>query len=218
MVSATELLKPSEASVVAGVSLRDVNRAIDEHILPREFVSHKDGRRVYASACSLLTFYFHSAKRLTSEERLLTIRLAEPKLLAASSEAWAVWLHRDWKLHDEFLTIDLAPFIRRTMDRLEDLGAARAMVDVSDDILGGTPVIRGTRIPVYDVAAAGAGGATPAAIRDSLYPSLSEDQIRLARIYAEANPLRGRPSVPAPVPEGAVILRDRRVLRRGKAG
>ena len=48
------------------------------------------------------------------------------------------------------------------------------------------------------------------------YPVLNEEKIELARIYADANPPRGRPrSVP---PKGAEILADRRVPRRGKNG
>ena len=34
MTTVVDMLKPTEAAVVARVALRDVNRAIDEHILP----------------------------------------------------------------------------------------------------------------------------------------------------------------------------------------
>ncbi len=53
----------------------------------------------------------------------------------------------------EFLAIDLMPFMRSASERLDDLAAAREIVTASPDVLGGTPVIRGTRVPVYDVAA-----------------------------------------------------------------
>ncbi|MDE4605815.1 DUF433 domain-containing protein [Sinorhizobium meliloti] len=45
------------------------------------------------------------------------------------------------------------PFMRSASERLDDLAAAREIVTASPDVLGGTPVIRGTRVPVYDVAA-----------------------------------------------------------------
>ena len=80
MGSVTDMLKPSEAAVVARVALRDVNRVIDEHILPESFVSVDDGRRVAVTACTLIAFYFDSAKRLTSEERLFAIREAGSRL------------------------------------------------------------------------------------------------------------------------------------------
>jgi hypothetical protein len=50
------------------------------------------------------------------------------------------------------------------------------------------------------------------------YPSLDENQVELAAIYAEANPARGRPRSSDKLPEGAVIVAERRVHRRGKAG
>ncbi len=62
MTTVVDMLKPTEAAVVARVALRDVNRAIDEHILPEGFFSVDDGRRVMATACALISFYFDSAK------------------------------------------------------------------------------------------------------------------------------------------------------------
>lgn len=38
------VLTPSKAAVVAGVSVRDVNRAIDEGILPKRFYTSDRGR------------------------------------------------------------------------------------------------------------------------------------------------------------------------------
>ena len=39
-----ELLTPSVAAVIAGVTVRDVNRVIDEHIVPTTLYSLKGGR------------------------------------------------------------------------------------------------------------------------------------------------------------------------------
>jgi uncharacterized protein (DUF433 family) len=83
------------------------------------------------------------------------------------------------------------------------------------DILGGTPVIRGTRIPVYDIAAAVAAGLPQDRIR-SAYPALDDRTIELATIYAEAIPPRGRPRRAAP-PSDARIVAERTVARRWRA-
>ena len=80
MSPASEMLKTTEAAVVSRVALRDVNRAIDEGILPEGFFTHDDGRLVLAAACTLISFYFESAKSLTSEERLFVIKVAVPRL------------------------------------------------------------------------------------------------------------------------------------------
>ena len=211
---ATEMLKATEAAVVARVSLRDVNRVIDERILPETLVSVENGRFVLGAACTLIAFYFESAKRLTSEERLFAIRSAEPRLRRWNRAATEAMLKADWTVRHDFLTIDLLPFFERSVARLERLDAAREVVTISDDIMGGTPVISGTRVPVHDVAAALEAGVPAKEILED-YPSLTEDRLELAALYAEANPLRGRPKpLIARLPEGARILSDHRVPRR----
>ncbi|MEQ1956186.1 DUF433 domain-containing protein [Mesorhizobium sp. CN2-181] len=217
MPAVAEMLKATEAAVVSRVSLRDVNRVIDERILPDAFVSVDNGRHVLAGACSFISFYFESAKRLTPEERLFAIRTFEPKLARARSLAWTALLKEDWTMRDDFLTIDLAPFLKSASERLSDLSAARELVTTSQDILGGTPVIKGTRVPVYDVAASVSAGHTVERILEA-YPGIDAGKVRLATIYADANPPRGRPRAATDLPEGSVIIRDHRVPRLRKAG
>jgi uncharacterized protein (DUF433 family) len=211
------MLKPTEAAVVARVALRDVNRAIDERILPEAFLSLDDGRRVAATACTLISFYFDSAERLTSEERLFAIREAGSRLHRLRARTLASLVDEDWTVRDDFLTIDLAPFVRRTKERMDRLAAARELVVSDPDTLGGTPVIRGTRVPVYDVAASVVAGIPMDRIL-AAYPSLDAGKVELAAIYAEANPARGRPRSGDALPKGAVIITDRWVPHGGKAG
>ncbi|WP_197435419.1 hypothetical protein [Agrobacterium vitis] len=46
------------------------------------------------------------------------------------------------------------------------------------------------------------------------FPALDERRISLAKVYAEANPARGRPKPQRELPASARIVRDRRVARR----
>ena len=215
MSPASEMLKTTEAAVVSRVALRDVNRVIDEGILPKGFFSHDDGRCVLAAGCALIYFYFDSARSLTSEERLFAIHVVEPRLRRSASAAMSALLKEDWIIRHEFLTIDLEPFVRGVVDQLEKLVAARNMVVSSSDYLSGTPVIRGTRVPVYDVAAAATSGVPIERIL-ATYPRLNAEQIELAKMFVEANPPRGRPRSRGELPKGAVIISDRRVARRKK--
>jgi uncharacterized protein (DUF433 family) len=214
MAAITELLTASEAAVVSRVSVRDINRVIDESILPEEFFNVRNGRHVAAVGCSLIAFYFESAKRLTSDERLWAIRKAGPRLRGALSTA--ALMKQDWTFQDEFLTIDLEPFLRETWERLRRLIEARAIVVSSPDVLSGTPVIRGSRVPVHHIAASVASGFAMKRIL-AAYPSLDADKVELAVIYAEANPPRGRPRHRTEPPANAVVITDRRLPRRRKA-
>ncbi len=180
------MLRATEAAVVAHVPLRDVNRAIDERILPDGFFTVEGGRHVLVSACTLISFYFASANHLTSEGRLFTIREAGSRLYKFRHLDPAALIKEDWMVRDEFLTIDLAPFVRRTTERMERLAAARALVTTEPDVLGGTPVIRGTRVPVHDVAASVAADMSTDRIL-AAYPALDADKIELAVLYANTN-------------------------------
>ncbi len=55
------------------------------------------------------------------------------------------------------------------------------------DILGGTPCIAGTRLPVYAVAARFKAGESAASILDG-YDDLTEEHVRAAVAYAETHP------------------------------
>jgi uncharacterized protein (DUF433 family) len=95
--------------------------------------------------------------------------------------------------------------------------AAQDAVVSDPEILGGVPVLRGTRVPVHDVAASVAAGLPLDRIL-AAYLSLDADQIELATIYAEANPMRGRLWITGELPEGGKIIAHRRVPRRRQAG
>lgn len=197
-----DTLTPAEAAVVSGVTVRDVHRVIDEHILPESFYSTDKTRSFTSQACVFISFYFRAADRLTSEERQRTIRIAsEPQ---GSSRTRLV--------KDAFLTIDLGTFWQDVEEGLERLQSARAMVVSDPDILSGTPVIRGTRVPVYDIAASVSSGIAIDRILKA-YPSLQREHIELAAMYAEANPQRGRPRLQTVLPPAAKILTQRKKRR-----
>jgi len=208
-----ELLPTTEEAVLADVSVRDVNRLIDEHILPEQLYRTEDSRRVYAGACALLNFYVYTAESLTALERSNVIR----SLWAESKAKHAVWTIKSWRrakpkwtVHHHFLTINFASFVADTIERHHKLMEAKKIVVEDADILGGTPVIKGTRVPVYDIAASAEAGLTTARIKDA-YPSLDKNLIELAVLYAKATPARGRPRHIKPdVPAAA----RRKVVRR----
>lgn len=204
MTAHTDVLTPAEAAVIAGVSLRDVHRMIDEHILPDRLFILTDTRLFKRQACVFISFYFGAADRLTAEERQRTITLAS-KITD--------WARAKKVVQDEFLTIDLASFAKGVEDRWKRLREARAQVASNPEILGGTSVIRGTRVPVYDVAASVAAGIPMERILAS-YPGLRQEQVELAALYAEANPQRGRPSQRTAATNSVVLARRRKALSR----
>jgi uncharacterized protein (DUF433 family) len=76
---------------------------------------------------------------------------------------------------------------------MKQLARMEELVVRDSDIMRGTPVFKGTRIPVDLVADMLAQGATPREILDG-YPTLDEEKIGIAPLYKRAFSRRGRPS------------------------
>lgn len=206
-------LTPAEAAVVANVSVRDVNRTVDEKILPEGCYSGSDRtRRFKADACLLIAFYFRAAHLLTSDERIRTIAKANRQLKKYFRNTRV----KEWIVRDDFLSIDLSPFLKSVRERLAKLAKARALVVEDPEILNGTPVIKGTRVPVYDIAACVSAGDSKARILAG-YPTITSDDIDLAVLYDKAYPPRGRPPKSPVLPKGAVIVSHRRIAWRKQA-
>ena len=66
------------------------------------------------------------------------------------------------------------------------------LITIDPDILGGTPVFKGTRIPVRLVATMIADGVDADEILAG-YPKLDRRLVSLASIWTAAHPRRGRP-------------------------
>ncbi len=77
--------------------------------------------------------------------------------------------------------------------RLEVLERATRTIESDPDIMQGTPVFRGTRVPVYLIAEMVERGVSLEEILDG-YPSLTRAMIDHARVYAASHPKPGRPS------------------------
>ena len=75
---------------------------------------------------------------------------------------------------------------------LSSLARARRSITTDEAVLGGAARIKGTRIPVHDIADMLANGDDMRAIREA-YPALVEEQIEAAILYTRAYPRRGRP-------------------------
>jgi len=83
---------------------------------------------------------------------------------------------------------------RRDVDAgLRRLAEARHMVESDPEIMRGTAVFKGTRIPVRSVADMLSQGATVEEILDG-YPALKRGNVELAPMYVKAFPRRGRPA------------------------
>jgi uncharacterized protein (DUF433 family) len=176
------LFTPTEAAVLTRLSVKAVNNAIDRKTIPA-VTGRRAGRPTRLVDLRALV-------SLTLERRLAD-RFA-PELRREVFDALADAPRNTVSLEGGFLKIDLREPRRELATSIRELRRARQVVVSDPEIMGGEPVIRGTRIPVHLIAALLEQGSTEANLLEG-YPRLTVEMVHLAQKYAAAYPLRGRP-------------------------
>jgi uncharacterized protein (DUF433 family) len=90
------------------------------------------------------------------------------------------------------LFVEVKTARRKVEGQLKQFARIEDLVVSNPDIMRGTPVFKGTRIPVDLVADMLAQGATADEILEG-YPTLTKEKIAIAPLYMRAFPRRGRP-------------------------
>jgi uncharacterized protein (DUF433 family) len=176
---------PAQASALANLPLPAVHKLIERRLIrPRRL---RTGRSIQRMLSREQVLYL----RLEAEGvRLLPMasRRAIAKKIEASPGIDALVL-----TEGSALVIQVKP-VRRELDReLKKFDRAASAVISDPEIMRGTPVYRGTRIPVELVADMLHQGVKPEEILEG-YPALDREKVDLAPFYLQAFPRRGRPA------------------------
>ncbi len=176
---------PAQAAAITGLPLAAVHKAIDSRLIrPRP-------ARAGATVRRLLTKEQLIYLQLEAEGlRLLPVgtRREIAESIRRSPEADLMAIGNGTALFVEFKAAR-----RKVEGRLKQLAHMEEMVASDPEIMRGTPVFKGTRIPVDLVAEMLAKGATAEEILEG-YPALTRKKIAIAPLYMRAFPRRGRPS------------------------
>src|SRR5215471_80394 len=175
---------PAQAAAVTGLPLAAVRKTLDSRVI------RVRSTRVGAMVQRLLTRDQLVFLQLEAEGlRLLpvSIRREIASTLQRAPKADQLAIGNGTALVVRFTAA------RRTVEsRLKELARIEHMVVRDPKIMGGTPVFKGTRIPVDLVADMLAQGATVSEILEG-YPALNKEKIETAPLYVRAYPRRGRP-------------------------
>ena len=175
---------PAQAAAITGLPLAAVHKAIDNRLIrPR---SARAGVTV---------------RRLLTKEHLIYLQLEAEGLRllpVGTRREIAESIQRSPKTETlpvanvSALLIEIGPARRAVESQLKQLARIEEMVVSDPEIMRGTPVFKGTRIPVDLVADMLAQGAAADEILEG-YPALSKEKIAIAPQYVRAFPRRGRP-------------------------
>src|SRR5579872_4946118 len=176
---------PAQAAAITGLPLSAVHKAIDTRLIrPRSARSGTTVRRLLTK--EQLIYLQLEAEGL----RLLPVgtrrEIAESIQRSPKTEKLSV-------ANGKALLIEIGIARRAVENQLKQLARIEEMVVSDPEIMRGTPVFKGTRIPVDLVADMLAQGATPEEILEG-YPTLNREKVSIAPLYLRAYPRRGRPS------------------------
>jgi uncharacterized protein (DUF433 family) len=174
---------PAEAAALAGVGIKAVHNAIDKRIVDTVPSPRKSGtsrRALTGEALLQLTLWRGVGSVLTGDDRRRLFKAIKARPATRTIKT------------DDFLIVDVAEARKQLKARMQTLARAEAAIDRVKGVMSGEPVFKGTRVPVRLITAMLEQGAEAADILDG-YPTLTNDMLDLARIWAAAHPARGRP-------------------------
>lgn len=182
MASKTPLLTRNEIAEISGVSISAVNKALEQRVARAR---RQRGR-------TLLVADEAAALALLSELPIsLSIKLKR------EVRNWIV--KRNPAKAEEFelsralrvaMTENAADVAKRAFDYVR---SREKYIEVNQGKMGGTPVIRGTRVPVRTLAQLIEGGENRQALKED-YPHIPEEAYDVAVLWTKGNPRRGRPA------------------------
>jgi uncharacterized protein (DUF433 family) len=185
MATTSVLLTRREAAEIGRVPLNAIDKAIEQGVLKPRRRAGKPLLPAHEVALLVLLRQIDVALPSKAKGRLRKW-LARPQPQTVGAELALSDALRVAMTEDAVQTIERAESYARLRDRYVERNPA---------VMGGEPVITGTRVPVRTIASLIEMGETREVMRED-YPHIPEEAYAVAVQWARANPRRGRPSRP----------------------
>lgn len=198
-----------ETVLLASVTEKAVRKDIEDHVLRPMRLEHDDAKLHFRWADVFLFAAVYRNRFMSRDMRKLALDRLEdcvaPSYRRDSSELLTnhivptalfdvtnILIECTPLRLDNYVMIDVCSVKNDIGPRVSLYARGLSKIDENPTILGGEPVFKNTRLPVRHVGKMANNGE---AIEDILadYPYLDIDGIEFAKLYAEANPARGRP-------------------------
>lgn len=175
---------PAQAAAVTGLPLLAIHKAIEYRLIRPKVV--REGRSLHRLLSKPQVLYLQ-----LEANGLRCLPLATRRQIARAVEQ-APLADMIPVSHGGALVVEIKAARKRVEGALRRLVRVERMIVSDPEVMKGTPVYRGTRIPVHAIAGMLAEGATLQEIVEG-YPALTREAVALAPVYAKAYPRRGRP-------------------------
>lgn len=193
----TQLIPTAEAAFIAGLTDRQMHRVVDEHLVPDALVGQQGNSRLFTRlGAAFAKFYFATEELLVAGARrqVLDELFARVVKLPIKDHVLTLVVLEgvNWKVERQTVIVDVMPYVLGAYARAMEVDQAAALVTTDPEVLGGTPVFAGTRLPLDVVLSSLAKGIDLERLRAS-YSFLTEAHVQAAKVYEQVHPRRGRP-------------------------
>lgn len=181
-IKTSPLLTRNEIAELSGVSINAVNKALEQRVAKAR---RQRGRTLLAADEAAALALLSELPISLSIKFKREVRNWIVKRNPAKAEEFE--LSRALRVAMTENAVDVA---KRAIDYVR---LREKYVEIERGKMGGTPVIRGTRVPVRTLAQLVEGGESPKALKED-YPHIPEEAYDVAVLWAKGNPRRGRPT------------------------
>ncbi|AFO92743.1 DUF433 domain-containing protein [Phaeobacter inhibens] len=182
------ILRPltiDEVAAIVGAKREKITRQINTGAVPKSALSRaveqeRQGAQSLLKpvACPMALFDLTTGHLLSTQMRRRMVREIA-NIVSGKSTTWVV--------EEGTLRIDLSKPIESAIRKMAALAQAEAIVVADPDIRGGMPVLRGTRIGVYEIADISKHETEHWLLKN--FPSMTVERLQQAMLYAKAHPL-----------------------------
>jgi uncharacterized protein (DUF433 family) len=193
----TRLIPSAEAAFIADLTDRQMNRVVDEHLVPESLFEQRGNSRLFTRlGAAFAKFYFATEDLLMASARRQVLDELAARVDGLPARDCILALAQldtvSWKVKRNVVEVDVLPFLQDASNRAKEVDQAAALVTTDAEIMGGVPVFTGTRVPIEIVLGSLARGVEMSRLKAS-YPFLTESHVQAARVYVKVHPRRGRP-------------------------
>jgi len=210
-----ELVPTATAAFIAGLSDRQMQRVVDEEIIGSPLVRREGVRGFAVMTTALAKFYFATNDTMTKDARLNVMHVIIERV-SKRQDAEALFSLKgalndvDWTVDLPALHVQLLSFVTDATARARLVRRAEETIVEDPDVMGGTPVFKGTRVPAATVAASKRAGFGMDQLREA-YPFLTPDLVLDAETYLQIHPKVGRPRKDDGLPAKRKLVSSKRV-------
>ena len=196
-MSLSLFIQSAEAAFIADLSDRQMHRVVDEHLVPESLFAQRGSSRLFTRLGAAFAQFYYATEDLLiagARKQVLEELAARVAQLPTKNEVLTLAMPNaiSWKVARKAVEVDVSPYVQGACLRALEVDRADALITTDAEVLGGTPVFAGTRVPIEMVLGSLDSGLDLDTVK-AAYPFLTAAHVQAAKVYQAVHPRKGRP-------------------------